>query len=145
MLVTIPTTYLAKLIPNKFSNYRTQLERIEYFGAICVVVVTEKPLSNIYWLNVGDPGFDFGGVIEQTNLLSPKEYQGLHVTYLSRYATWREPILSKSDPEIISLFKKQLQSIYPDIETKGIKDIQVFRTKTAATVCDKNFSDKIPA
>ncbi|MBE9018428.1 FAD-dependent oxidoreductase [Chroococcidiopsis sp. CCALA 051] len=145
ILVTIPTIYLAKLIPSKFSNYRKQLEKIEYFGAICVVVVTEKPLSNIYWLNVGDPGFDFGGVIEQTNFLSPKEYQGLHVTYLSRYATWREPILSKSDPEIISLFKKQLQSIYPDLETKGIKDIQVFRTKTAATVCDKNFSDKIPA
>jgi len=145
ILITIPTVYLAKLIPNEFSNYRMQLETIEYFGAICVVVITEKPLSKIYWLNVGDPGFDFGGVIEQTNFLPPVEYQGLHITYLSRYATWREPILSKSDSEIISLFKKQLKSIFPDLESKGIRAIQVFRTNTAATVCDKNFSDKIPA
>lgn len=145
ILVTIPTVYLAKLIPKEFSNYRMQLEAIEYFGAICVVVITEKPLSKIYWLNVGDPGFDFGGVIEQTNFLPPVEYQGLHITYLSRYATWREPILSKSDSEIITLFKEQLKSIYPDLETKGIKAIQVFRTKTAATVCDKNFSYRVPA
>ncbi len=145
ILMTIPTVYLAKLIPNEFSNYRTQLETIEYFGAICAVVITEKPLSKIYWLNVGDPGFDFGGVIEQTNFLSPVEYQGLHITYLSRYATWREPILFKSDSEIISLFKEQLKSIFPDLETKGIRAIQVFRTKTAATVCDQNFSEKIPA
>lgn len=145
VLVTIPTVYLAKLIPKNFSDYRMHLEKIEYFGAVCVVIVTEKPLSKIYWLNVGDPGFDFGGVIEQTNFVSPIEYQGLHVTYLSRYATWREPILFKSDSEIINLFKQQLQSIFPDLETKGIKDIQVFRTKTAATVCNKNFSYKIPA
>ena len=144
-LVTIPTIYLAKLIPNNFSSYREQLEKIEYFGAICVVVITQKPLSNIYWLNVGDPGFEFGGVIEQTNFLPPEEYQGLHLTYLSRYATWKESILYKSDEEIVAIFKEQLTSIYPDLEKRGIKSIQVFRTKTAATVCDKSFSHKVPA
>lgn len=143
-LVTIPTIYLAKLIPEDFSSYRQQLEQIEYFGAICVVVITHKPLSKIYWLNVGDPGFEFGGVIEQTNFLPPAEYQGLHLTYLSRYATWNEAILHKSDEEIATLFKDQLTSIFPDLDSKGIKEIKVFRTKTAATVCDRNFSQKIP-
>ena len=143
-LVTIPTIYLAKLIPQQFSGYRQQLEAIEYFGAICVVFITQKPLSKIYWLNVGDPGFEFGGAIEQTNFLPPEEYQGLHLTYLSRYATWREAILNKSDEEISTLFKDQLTSIFPDLDNKGIKKIKVFRTKTAATVCDRNFSQKIP-
>ena len=143
-LVTIPTIYLAKLIPPKFDEYRQQLEKIEYYGAICVVVITQKPLSNIYWLNVGDPDFEFGGVIEQTNFLPPEEYQGLHVTYLSRYATWKEPILYKSDEEIATLFQEQLALIFPDFGNKGIKEIKVFRTKTAATVCDKNFSQKVP-
>lgn len=143
-LVTIPTIYLAKLIPEEFSNYRKKLETIEYFGAICVVFITHKPLSKIYWLNVGDPGFEFGGAIEQTNFLPPEEYQGLHLTYLSRYATWKEGILNKSDEEIATLFKDQLTSIFPDLDNKGIKEIKVFRTKTAATVCDKNFSRKIP-
>lgn len=144
-LVTIPTVYLAKLIPQEFSEYREKLEKIEYFGAICVVIITQKPLSEIYWLNVGDPGFEFGGAIEQTNFLPPEEYQGLHLTYLSRYATWGETILYKSDEEIATLFKEQLTSIFPDLEKRGIKEIKVFRTKTAATVCDKNFSHKVPA
>jgi glycosyltransferase involved in cell wall biosynthesis len=38
-----------------------------------------------------------------------------------------------------------LTSIFPDLEKRGIKQIKVFRTKTAATVCDKNFSHKVPA
>jgi protoporphyrinogen oxidase len=143
-LVTIPTIYLAKLIPEDYADYRQQLEQIEYFGAICVVVISQKPLSNIYWLNVGDPGFEFGGVIEQTNFLPPSEYQGLHLTYLSRYATWNEAILYKSEEEIATLFKDQLTSIFPDLDNRGIKEIKVFRTKTAATVCDQNFSQKIP-
>jgi protoporphyrinogen oxidase len=143
-LVTIPTCYLAKLIPSEFAEYRDRLEKIEYFGAICAVVITQKPLSEIYWLNVGDPGFEFGGAIEQTNFLPPEEYQGLHLTYLSRYATWRESILHQSDREIATVFRHQLTSIFPDLEQKGIKEIKVFRTKTAATVCDRNFSQKIP-
>jgi protoporphyrinogen oxidase len=143
-LVTIPTIYLAKLIPEAFANYRQQLEQIKYFGAICGVVITHKPLSNIYWLNVGDPGFEFGGVIEQTNFLPTSEYQGLHLTYLSRYATWNEAILHQSDESIATLFKDQLTSIFPDLDNKEIKEIKVFRTKTAATVCDRNFSQKIP-
>jgi protoporphyrinogen oxidase len=132
------------MIPEQFDDYRKQLETIEYFGAICVIIVTREALSETYWLNVGDLGFEFGGVIEQTNFVPPEEYQGLHITYLSRYATWNEPILHKSDAEIATLFKDQLASIFPDLEKKGIKEIKVFRTKTAATVCDKNFSRKIP-
>lgn len=144
-LVTIPTVNLAKLIPNEYSQYRQQLTKIEYYGAICVVLITQKPLSDIYWLNVGDSGFEFGGVIEQTNFLPPEEYQGMHLTYLSRYATWKDPILSMSDEEIATLFNSQLKSIFPDLEKKGVQGIKVFRTMTAATVCNYKFSEKIPA
>lgn len=144
-LVTIPTVYWSKLIPEKFSDYRQKLDDIEYFGAICAIVVTKKPLSKIYWLNVGDPGFDFGGVIEQTNFLPPAEYQGKHITYLSRYATWKDPILNKSDQEIADLFFQQLKLIFPTLTDQAIEEIKVFRTRTAATVCDYNFSAKIPA
>jgi protoporphyrinogen oxidase len=144
-LVTIPTIHLSKLLPDDQADYRRNLEKIEYFGAICAVVITRQQLSNTYWINVADPGFEFGGVIEQTNLVPSGEYQGLHLTYLSRYATVHHPILYKKDEEIAALFKAQLQSIFPDLDNREVKDIKIFRTKTAATVCDLNFSQKIPA
>lgn len=144
-LVTIPTVYLSPLVPDYYSDYKHQLDKIEYFGAICVVVVTQESLSNIYWLNVGDSGFEFGGVIEQTNFIPTQEYQGEHITYLSRYATWNEPILYKSDQEIAKIFKEQLSSIFPDLDAKVVKSINVFRTKTAAMICGKNFSEQIPS
>ena len=51
-----------------------------------------EPLSNIYWLNVADPGYDFGGVIEQTNFVPASEYGGRHLIYLSRYLTVDRPL-----------------------------------------------------
>ncbi|MDM9384505.1 NAD(P)/FAD-dependent oxidoreductase [Chlorogloeopsis sp. ULAP01] len=144
-LITIPTVYLAKLLPNEYVEYRQDLERIEYFGAICAVIITQKPLSATYWMNVADPGFEFGGVIEQTNFIPPEEYQGFHLTYLSRYTTLQNPIFYKSNSEIATLFKAQLQSIFPDLDNRGIQEIKIFRTRTAATVCDLNFSQKVPA
>jgi protoporphyrinogen oxidase len=144
ILMTVPVPSLVKLIPSGYEFYRNELERIKYFGAICGVVVTQKPLSDTYWINVADADFLFGGVIEQTNFIPPSEYQGKHITYLSRYVTLDDPMLNQSDSEIANMFISQLSLIFPDLETRGIEEIKIFRTRTAAPICDLNFSEKIP-
>lgn len=144
-LVTIPTVRWLKFLPDQFAEYRRKIEQIKYFGVICGVVVSQKALSDIYWLNVADPGFSFGGVIEQTNFVPASEYQGKHITYLSRYVTLNDPLFAQSDAEVSTLFHHQLESIFPDLAQKGIEEIKIFRSSTAATVCDLNFSQKVPA
>ncbi|MBY0426617.1 MAG: FAD-dependent oxidoreductase, partial [Cytophagales bacterium] len=99
---------------------------------------------SIYWLNVSDPGYPFGGIIEHTNLIPAKEYNGSHIVYLSRYFAMEESIASKSQDEISELMIAPLAKIYPMFKKDWIKKVHIFRTSTAATVCDLNFSSKVP-
>ncbi len=144
-LVTIPTNRFATLIKNDLPDYSAQLDRVKYFGALCVILEMTKPLSDVYWLNVAALGFPFGGVIEHTNFIPPSEYNGSHIAYLSRYFAYEEKIATMTDDEIKKMMVAKLPEIYPNFKESDLKEVYLFKTMTAATVCDMNFSEKIPS
>lgn len=144
-LFTIPTIFMKELLLDAAPKLSKELSKIEYFGAVCLVLELKKPLSEFYWLNISDEGFPFGGIIEQTNLIDPKNYQHIHIAYLSRYFAHSEPFAGLNQTEIQDLMISKLKIIYPNLADSDILKIHVFRTNTAATVCDKNFSEKIPS
>lgn len=143
-LFTIPTLYLKELTKPHAAQLTKKLNEIEYFGAVCTILEMKKPLSEIYWLNVADEGFPFGGVIEQTNFIPKEKYNGKHIAYLSRYFAHSEDIASMSKEEIKEIMVSPLNNIYPNFKQGDLLDVHVFKTMTAATVCDLNFSQKIP-
>jgi protoporphyrinogen oxidase len=143
-LFTIPGIYLSDLVKEELPELSKKLADIRYFGAICVIIELFKPLSNIYWLNVADKGFDFGGIIEHTNFIDSAQYNGSHIAYLSRYFAMEEKIAGMNNEEIKDLMISQLHKIYPDFTLDRVKQVHVFRTQTAATVCDLHFSKKVP-
>jgi protoporphyrinogen oxidase len=144
-LATIPTTILAGLVRPLNESYADQLARIEYFGAVCTVLALDRPLSQTYWLNVADPGFPFGGVIEHTNLIPPEVYGGRHLVYLSRYFESGNALAQQTTEEIIQTMTSPLGRIYPGFSKAWIQEAWAFRSMTAATVCDLNFSQKVPS
>jgi protoporphyrinogen oxidase len=141
-LVTIPSIYFdnVKGLPMEFGG-----KNIEYFGAVCTILELKESLSNIYWMNVADDGFPFGGVIEHTNMIPKEEYNGSHIVYLSRYFAMSEDLAKMSNDEIKALMIPPLKKINPNFSEDWIKNVFVFKTNTAATVCDLNFSKKVPA
>jgi protoporphyrinogen oxidase len=143
-LATLPTTRLVPLVEPLDAGYAESLRRIEYFGAVCTILELDRPLSQTYWLNVADPGFPFGGVIEHTNLISPEVYGGRHIAYLSRYYENSNPLATLPDAEVSRQMTEPLARIYGDGALKSILRTHVFRTQTAATVCDLGFSRKVP-
>jgi protoporphyrinogen oxidase len=145
VLATLPTLYLVPLVAAAGeSGLARALERIRYFGAVCVVLELDRPLTPVYWLNVADPGSPFGGVIEQTNFLSPELYGGHHIAYLSRYFAPEEEIASWSGEEIARRMIEALPKVNPAFRESWLRDVHYFRTRTAATVCDRFFSKKVP-
>jgi protoporphyrinogen oxidase len=143
-LATLPTTHLVPLLKDSAPSYAEELSKIEYFGAVCTILEMDRPLTSIYWLNVADPGFPFGGIIEHTNFIPPVEYRGRHIVYLSRYYAQSDPIASASKKEIMTLMIKPLNRINPHFDKSWIKNIFIFRTNTGATVCDLGFSGIVP-
>ncbi len=143
-LFTLPGTILNKLLIQNQPVLAAELNKIEYFGAVCVVLELTSKLSDVYWLNISEKDFPFGGIIEHTNFINPSNYNGSHIAYLSRYFALNEDIADKSNEEIEEYMLNFLPKIYPNFDKKTVKNIFVFKTKTAATVCDFNFSKKIP-
>lgn len=142
---TVPTDVLAKLVEGDRPEYATELRRMEYLGAVATVLVMRKPLSPVYWLNVADSGFDFGGVIEQTHLVPATEYQGFHITYLSKYAAWDDPIFKLSDDELLARQLDQVDRLFKTKVRDQIEKTFIFRAKHAAPLIGLNFFEKIPA
>ncbi|GBD95764.1 MAG TPA: FAD-dependent oxidoreductase [Nitrospirae bacterium] len=143
-LATIATTHLTPLLRENASGYAEELSRIKYSGAICTILELDRPLSNIYWLNIADPGFPFGGVIEHTNFISPDKYNGSHILYLSRYFAHSDDIASASKKEILNQMLAPLNRINPEFNESWIKNTYVFRAETAATICGLNYSTIVP-
>ncbi|MCI4671333.1 MAG: NAD(P)/FAD-dependent oxidoreductase [Bacteroidia bacterium] len=141
---SLPGTHLIRFLPDNTPKLKKDLSAIKYFGALCLVLETSRPLSEIYWMNVADPGFPFGGVIEHTNFISPAHYAGKHITYLSRYFAHDDPLASMDQKEVEALMLPALKRIFPELQPDWIRDIQMFRTMTAATVCDLDFSKRVP-
>lgn len=145
VLCTVPGPYIAGMLDDKWQGLKDELNSIEYFGAICMLLFMKKPLSHVYWLNVADPGYPFGGVIEHTNFVDPARYGNQHIAYLSRYIENDNPLATRDTDQIAKEWLEYIPKIYPAFSPDDLIETRVFRTATAATVCDKNFSKRVPS
>ena len=82
--------------PHVDAAYVERLGAIDYLANICVVLELTRSLSELYWMNVNDPGFPFVGVIEHTNLDQADPTERRHIVYLSRYLPATDPMYSRN-------------------------------------------------
>lgn len=143
-LCTVAPMFLSPLLSDRWNSYKKALDKIEYLEVMIAVIILKKRLSDIYWLNVADKGFPFGGVIEHTNFISSSEYNGKHIVYLSRYFKKEDFLLNSSFENIAKEWIEYLLLIYPKCNREDIIDIKVFHEKAAAPLCKKSFSEQVP-
>lgn len=144
-IATMPSTYLTPLLREAGAGDLAQsLSTIRYFGAICGIMEMKKPLGRHYWLNIAEAGLPFGGIIEHTQFIDPQVYNGSHIAYLSRYFAPEEEIASMSEDEIRGLFLTGVMKVHPHFKQEDLMDFRLFRTRTAATICDLGFSKRVP-
>ncbi|MEM3101469.1 MAG: NAD(P)/FAD-dependent oxidoreductase [Candidatus Nitrosotenuis sp.] len=143
-LVTIPVNCLVPLLKEGASDYAKALSSIQYMGAVCTILELVRPLTNVYWLNIADSDFPFGGIIEHTNFIPPGKYDGSHIVYLSKYFTQNDYLSTASVNEVKSIMIEPLKRINPEFSQDWIKNVYVFKSNTAATACWTNFSKFVP-
>jgi len=145
VLSTIPVPILAGLVEEIDAEYARSLREIKYMGAVCTILSLEESLSPVYWLNVADPGYSFGGVIEQTRLIPPEEYGGRHLAYLSRYVHHDHPLWSKDDDALLRQQLGELEHLFGRNVKPVLDDHWIFRGQFAAPVTGLKFSRKVPS
>ncbi len=142
-LSTLPTTRLADLVRPHAVAYADALGRVPYLGVVCTVLELERPASRVYWTNVADAGFPFGGAIEHTNLVGTAMYGGRHVLYLSRYFSPDDEWARLPETECGERMENALGRLAGG-EPPRVLARHVFRSPAAAVACGTDFSLAIP-
>lgn len=126
-------------------GYAPALRRIRYLANLCVVLELDRSLSDIYWLNVNDPGFPFVGVIEHTNFEPAASYAGRHIVYLSKYLPETDALYRMDDAQVVSFALSHLRRMFPELGGDAVLASHVWRARYAQPVVERGYRDMIPA
>ena len=130
--------------PHTAVEYAQQLRRIRYLANLCVVLELDRSLSDIYWLNVNDPGFPFVGVIEHTNFEPSASYGDRRIVYLSKYLPDTDEIYGMADSAVIDFAIKHLRRMFPDLGDESILAAHVWRARYAQPIVERGYRSLIP-
>ncbi len=144
VIATAPSYTLLRLAPGLPEEYAARLSGVEYMAAVLIILVLDRPLSRVYWLNVADRSIPFVGVIEHTNLIGPEHYGGKHVVYLSNYLTADDRLYGLSHRELLDEYFPYLRKINPGFEPSWIVNSFYHRVEAAQPVIGVDYSSRIP-
>jgi len=141
---TLAVRLTCRLTPELTETYRAKHERSTAYGAHCLVLALDRPLTGSYWMNVNDPGFPFMALVEHTNYLSADDYGGRHLVYLGNYRPMDDPLLRMSAPEVLAEFAPALARINPLFSPDWVTDAWSFAAPFAQPIVTVDYSDHIP-
>ncbi|MFH1017560.1 MAG: NAD(P)/FAD-dependent oxidoreductase [Pseudomonadota bacterium] len=144
VVLAIPSPLILLACPGLPPDERKAHEAVRYAAINCMPILMDRPLSRIYWLNVGDRTIPFTGVIEQTNFLSPQEYGGNHVAYLFNYLPQGHPWLTEPKEKVFAIYEEGLRRLFPDYRRDQVKQILIFRDPYANVIYEANYNAKKP-
>jgi len=139
-------------IGNGHKNLKSQInevsteqpEEVEYLGVVCVVIVSKKPLTHYYVVNIADETIPFTGVIGMSNVVKPENTAGYHVTFLPRYMLSTDDELQKPDTYFEEQFLGGIAKMFPEFDMQGIVSVHVNRAIKVQPLQVLNYSKLVP-
>lgn len=145
VIATTPSYLFPRLVDGLPADYLRRLTDVNYMAAVLVILVLDRPLTNVYWLNVADRSIPFVAAIEHTNLIGPEHYGGKHIVYLSNYLSTDHPMFRMGQDEILREYLPHLRKINPDFNPSWIETSYHHRVGAAQPIIGTNYSERIPA
>ena len=108
------------------------------------MLVLDRPLSGVYWLNVADRSIPFVAVVEHTNLISPAHYGGKHVVYLSNYLSAKSDMYRMDRDELLNAYTPHLKKINPEFDASWIEESYHHRIAAAQPIVGVDYAAQIP-
>jgi len=141
---TSPASVLQQIVDRDLLLIDTEGEDVEYLGVVCVVLVTSAPLVPYYVVNIADDEIPFTGLIGMSNVISPKNTAGHHVTYLPKYVLSTDAELERSDEYFTHQFLQGLQRMFPDFDQSKILSVHVNRAIKVQPLQVLDYSKLVP-
>lgn len=145
VIATTPSYLFPRLVDGLPDDYLARLTGVNYMAAALLVLVLDRPLSHVYWMNVADRSIPFVGVIEHTNLIGADHYGGKHIVYLSNYLSADSPLYKMDRDELLAEYLPHLRKINPEFQASWIQESYHYRVGAAQPIIGVNYSERIPA
>ena len=141
---TLAPRLTARLIPNLSATWRARYEWGRAYGAHCVVLALDRPLTSVYWLNVNDRGFPFMALVEHTNYMSAADYGNRHIVYLGNYRPMDDPLMRATQGEVLDSFLPHLSRINAAFDESWVKQAWLFAAPFAQPIVTTEYRYHIP-
>lgn len=143
VLLTVPNIIVRRLVPDLPAAYVEVLDRVRYQWATCLILSLDRPLSDFYWLSIGDE-LPFVACVEHTNFMSPERYGGSHVVYLSNYVAPDHPILKMDAGQVFESYIPGIRRINPAFDRSWVREKWLFKDPGGQPIITTNYSASIP-
>jgi protoporphyrinogen oxidase len=144
VISTFATRLTARLVPELPDAWRELHEWGRAYGAHCMVLALDRPLTSVYWLNVNDPGYPFMALVEHTNYMPPSSYGGRHLVYLGNYRPMDDPLMSAAHDTVLGEFLQHLERLNPAFERSWVTGAWSFAAPFAQPIVTVDYHDHIP-
>jgi len=144
VVVTLQAPVFSRLVPNAPRDYRDYLNRTDYLGIICPLLVLDRPLTGYWTLNITDDSVPFTGIIETTAYIDPQYVGGHHLVYLPKYTAPGSDWQKKSDDEIRAIWLDSLKKMFPDFDERSIRYFLIHRERYVEPLHRLNSTHLIP-
>ena len=116
---------------------------IDFQGTVCSVISMDEPLTDTYWLNIGDEA-PFGALIEHTNFIDPARYGGEHLLYVPKYVQSAEdPLLTAPLAEIETRWLDGIEDLFPGFDRDAVNWVETVRNPRTAPVYERGYLETV--
>ena len=144
VIATVAPQVFADLAPDLPADYLDHLDGIDYLANVCLVMELDRSLSEVYWLNIGDPDTPFTAVIEHTNMQRNTDYGGAHIAYISRYLDAADPAYTQSAEELLHGYLPYLQRMFSGFSRDWVRNVWAWRERYTQPVIGLHYSKRKP-
>ncbi|MCI0769406.1 MAG: FAD-dependent oxidoreductase, partial [Chloroflexi bacterium] len=145
VLLTAPSSIVPRLAPELPEEYTRRLTHVQYQAAVLIVLVLDRPLTNVYWLNIADRTIPFVGLIEHTNFIDKSLYGGNHIVYLSNYLGKESELYAMAPDDLWQRYIPGLKRINPAFDESWVKERHYHREDAAQPIIGLDYSNRIPS
>jgi len=144
LVFTAPLNVLEQVTTPDLCEIVKNNQPIEYLGVVCMVLVTKKPLTPFYVLNMGDPNTPFTGVIGISSLVDQEQTAGEYITYFPKYIPADHEYWKMTDGAIEEKFMAGVKDLYPDFKQEDVVGTHINRAFKVQPLQVLNYSQIIP-
>jgi protoporphyrinogen oxidase len=149
VVATVPSDVFEGLLDDDLAaavgpGYIDRLQATEYHTALCLLLELDRRFSPFYWTNVADPELPFVGLVEHTNFVDPRRYDGRRFLYVANYLAPGDPLLSLDAEQLIQAYLPGLRKVRPDFSPQWIRASWLHREPAAQPIVTVGYHERIP-